>query len=195
MLHRGYAAASVDAICAAADCTKGAFFHRFPSKQALAVEALAHYRQRTSDALAAAPVLAIADPLERTLAYIEFLAELLLLPDVPNACLIGNLAQETAPANKAIQAACGGALTDWAAEIALDLAAAKAERAPDARFEPKNVALHLVAVTRDRLCSRRRWTIGASSLRRSVTRARTWSNCSRTLRDCQEITESIAGSR
>lgn len=42
LLHaRGYAAVGVAEICAAADVRKGSFYHYFPSKQALTVEAVA----------------------------------------------------------------------------------------------------------------------------------------------------------
>ena len=38
-----YAATTVDQICAATEVTKGAFFHHFPSKEAMAVELLERY--------------------------------------------------------------------------------------------------------------------------------------------------------
>ena len=41
MRRSGYAATTVDEICTSAGVTKGAFFHHFPSKEALAAECLA----------------------------------------------------------------------------------------------------------------------------------------------------------
>ncbi len=38
--NHGYSAASVDEICAEAGVSKGAFYHHFPSKQALFLELL-----------------------------------------------------------------------------------------------------------------------------------------------------------
>src|SRR3546814_12278062 len=44
--RKGYAATSVDEICVAAGVTKGAFFHHFASKEALAVAAAAGWTER-----------------------------------------------------------------------------------------------------------------------------------------------------
>ena len=43
--EKGYAATSVDELCARAGVTKGAFFHHFPSKDSLAVAAVNHWSE------------------------------------------------------------------------------------------------------------------------------------------------------
>ncbi len=52
---KGYAATTVDDICAEAGLSKGAFFHHFTSKEDLAVAA-ANYWSETTSAFAEAPI-------------------------------------------------------------------------------------------------------------------------------------------
>src|SRR5262247_4946350 len=67
---KGYAATTVDDLCAASHVTKGAFFHHFKSKVDLAVAAAEHWSKVTGELFERAPYHDHADPLERVLGYL-----------------------------------------------------------------------------------------------------------------------------
>jgi len=121
---KGYCATSVDDLCARAGVTKGAFFHHFRSKDALAVAAADHWSQTTSALFADAPYHAAVDPLDRVLAYIEFRKDLVRgeIPDF--TCLVGTMVQEAYGASDGIRDACWRSISGHAETLEADIAAA-----------------------------------------------------------------------
>ncbi|MGE0314230.1 MAG: TetR/AcrR family transcriptional regulator [Lautropia sp.] len=143
---RGYAATTVDDICREAGLSKGSFFHHFESKEALAVEAAAHWNAWTATLFADAPYHAASDPLDRVMGYIAFRASLLdgTVPQV--TCLLGTLVQETYASHPAIRAACDAALSAHIATLTKDIAAAKRRHVPRASWRAESVGCFIQAV-------------------------------------------------
>jgi len=144
--ERGYAATSVDDICGAAGLTKGAFFHHFKSKEDLAVAATAHFSQMAARLFGAAPYRDLADPLDRVLGYIDFRAMILDGPIAQFTCLLGTMVQEAYDSHPAIREACKTYIVGHAAEVAKDIAAAKALYAPTADWSAESLGLYTQAV-------------------------------------------------
>jgi TetR/AcrR family transcriptional repressor of nem operon len=94
MRRTGYVATTVDEICSASGVTKGAFFHHFPSKEALAQECLRKWQDQMATLHLSAAYQAIDDPVEKVLASIDFMAEVFRRPDVQKSCLAGTTVQE-----------------------------------------------------------------------------------------------------
>ena len=143
---KGYAATSVDDICAKASLSKGAFFHHFSSKEDLAVAAANYWSETTGALFAEAAYHAPEDPLERVLAYVELRKQLVQgeLPDF--TCLVGTMTQEVYETNAPIREACWASISGHADTLVPDIAAAM-ERYPIAGdFTAESLALHTQAV-------------------------------------------------
>ena len=144
--ERGYAATTVDDLCRAAGVTKGAFFHHFPSKEALAVAAADHWRETTGALFEAAPYHAPQDPLERVLAYIDFRKQLLSGDVAGFTCLVGTLVQETYASHPAIREACARSIFAHAETLEADIQAAIEKAGLKPAWTAKSLALHTQAV-------------------------------------------------
>ncbi|MDB5482099.1 MAG: transcriptional regulator, TetR family [Caulobacteraceae bacterium] len=141
---KGYSATSVDDLCRAAGVTKGAFFHHFESKEALAVAAADFWSETTGALFASASYHDHADPLDRVLGYIDFRAGLLSGPIQSFTCLVGTMVQE-AYASPAIREACEASIWGHASTLEADIKAAMALYRVTGVTAP-SLALHTQAV-------------------------------------------------
>lgn len=143
---KGFAATSVDDLCRAAGVTKGAFFHHFESKEALAVAAAAHWAETTSAFFENAPYRRHEDPLERLLGYVEFRKSIIEGDLAEFTCLVGTMTQEVYASHPAIREACAASIFGHAATLEPDIAAAMRARRIEADWSPASLAAHTQAV-------------------------------------------------
>lgn len=127
---QGLHATTVDELCAAAGVTKGAFFHHFPSKEALAVAAAEHWGTLMVTMFDDAPYRRAADPIDRVLGYLDLRAAMHDDDPAHYTCLAGTMVQEAFRTQPAVRAACAAALFGQSAILEDDLDAALATLDP-----------------------------------------------------------------
>jgi TetR/AcrR family transcriptional regulator, transcriptional repressor for nem operon len=144
--EKGYSSTSVDELCAAAGVTKGAFFHHFKTKDALAVAAANHWSQITGAFFETAPYQQHSDPLDRVLGYLDFRKAILKGDIAEFTCLVGTMVQEVYETNPDIREACEASISGHAARIEADIAAALKRYRIRAPWTAASLALHTQAV-------------------------------------------------
>lgn len=143
---KGYSATRIEDICAAAGLTKGSFFHHFKSKEALAVEAAAYWSATTGAFFDSAPYHRHDDPLKRVLGYLDFRKAILQGEVAEFTCLAGTMVQETFDTVPAIRAACERSISEHAAKLEKDIAAAMERYRIQADWSAASLALYTQAV-------------------------------------------------
>ena len=144
--EKGYAATSVDELCAKAGVTKGGFFHHFPSKDSLAVAAANQWSELSHALFAAAPYHRFDDPLDRVLGYLDFRKAMLRGGVAEFTCLAGTMVQEVYGTHPDIRNACHATIGSHAATVESDIADAMKLYQIRAPWTAESLALHTQAV-------------------------------------------------
>jgi len=144
--EKGYSSTSVDELCAQAGVSKGAFFHYFKSKDALAVAAAKHWSEITGAFFETAPYHRHDDPLDRVLGYLDFRKAILKGELAEFTCLVGTMVQEVYGTNPDIREACEASISAHVAKVEADIAEAMKRYRIRGPWTAASLALHTQAV-------------------------------------------------
>jgi TetR/AcrR family transcriptional regulator, transcriptional repressor for nem operon len=165
--EKGYSATSIDELCTKAEVTKGAFFHHFRSKDALAVAAVDRWSEVSRTLFLTAPYHKHRDPLDRVLAYLDFRKALLNGEIAQFSCLVGTMVQEVYGTHAEIREACEASLSGHAAMVEADISAAMKLYGVRTKWSAQTLALHAQVVPQGAFIlakATRRADVAASSI-------------------------------
>ncbi|MHB8689851.1 MAG: TetR/AcrR family transcriptional regulator [Solirubrobacteraceae bacterium] len=118
LFEKGFHAASVNDIVAAAGVPKGSFYNHFESKEALALEVTARY----ADSYRVEQLRAgDEEPLARLRAHFEAIIERTVARGVELGCLLGNFSTELVGHSQAITEYVAASFDHWSAAVAATL--------------------------------------------------------------------------
>ena len=145
---KGLNATTVDELCAAAGVTKGAYFHHFATKEAMAVAAAQRWSETTGALFAHAAYHDVADARARIFAYLKLRAALIVGSPADYTCLVGTMAQEAFSTSPRVRAACETSIFGHAETLVADFTEALAGLDPDAfpGVSAQGLAIHTQAV-------------------------------------------------
>jgi TetR/AcrR family transcriptional repressor of nem operon len=123
---KGLNATTVDELCAAAGVTKGAFFHHFATKEALAVAAAEHWTETTGALFAASSYHDHLDGTARIFGYLDLRASLITGTPADYTCLAGTMVQEAFETSADVRTACADSIFGHAGTLEADFAEALA---------------------------------------------------------------------
>ncbi len=143
---QGYNATTIDDLCRSAGVTKGAFFHHFESKEALAVAAAGHWSDTTGQLFANADYHRHDDPTARVLGYVDFRRSLIGKDPATFSCLVGTMTQEAFATNHHIRDACAASILGHAERLEADIEAALSANARADGVSAASLAVHTQVV-------------------------------------------------
>lgn len=147
MRRKGFAATTVDEICAEAGVTKGGFFHYFKTKDDIAKAAIERFYEGKAAEFQEAPFRKLADPLDRVFGRLDFAKKSSGgSRHVTKGCLLGMFAQELSFTNPELRDTCRDALERIAGDFEKDLAEAKTVHPSKIDFAPRSIAMLYVSI-------------------------------------------------
>lgn len=145
MLTRGFSETSIEDVCAAAEVTKGGFFHYFKNKESFGKAVTRHYWENMRAGWDGASFRARQDPLDRIYGFLDHYIMLSKDPAIELRCLLGNFAQELSDSHDAIRKTCVIYLAEWTEYLKKDLDEAKKRYLPKARLDTQSLAEYIVS--------------------------------------------------